>query len=48
MNPVYGGREDSTIDTTIASEISIQRDIIRRIEVYTQDAEGKDNFDDFA
>ncbi|CZT12453.1 uncharacterized protein RAG0_16274 [Rhynchosporium agropyri] len=47
MNPVYRGREDSIADTTIASETLIQRDIISGVEVYTQDIEGEDDFDDF-
>ncbi|CZS92527.1 uncharacterized protein RAG0_03141 [Rhynchosporium agropyri] len=34
---------DSTTDATIASETLIRRDIIRRVEVYTQDAEGEDD-----
>ncbi|CZT43622.1 uncharacterized protein RSE6_03683 [Rhynchosporium secalis] len=47
MNLVYGGREDSIVDATIASEAMIQRDMIGSIKVYTQDAEGKDDFNDF-
>ncbi|CZS93089.1 uncharacterized protein RCO7_11158 [Rhynchosporium graminicola] len=45
MSSIY--HSDSTIDATTASEMSIQRDIIGGIEVYTQDAEGEDDFDDF-
>ncbi|CZT52022.1 uncharacterized protein RSE6_13256 [Rhynchosporium secalis] len=39
---------DSTIDATIASETLIKRGVISGIEVYTQDTEGKDDFDYFA